>query len=66
MTEPYTATVGPDVLDFDTDLYALLRRIGAVHEQGDCVAVWQGPVLVLAIDGAGHTTYLSDPEAHRV
>jgi hypothetical protein len=66
MTTPYTATVGADVIGCEDCLAALLGEIGAIHEAGECVAVWRGAALVLVIDGAGHTIYLSDPEAHRV
>jgi hypothetical protein len=66
MTIPYFATCGADILAFNDSLRDLLDWIGDIHEAGEDVAVWRGPVLVLAIDGRGHTIYLSDPEAHRV
>jgi hypothetical protein len=58
----YTATVAADVLASDDDLYALLGEVGAIHERGESIAVWQGAALVLVIDGAGHTIYLQQPE----
>jgi hypothetical protein len=66
MTEPYVATVGADLIHADTCLRALLDWLGAVHESGESIAVWRGAVLVLVIDGAGHTIYIQKPEAHRV
>jgi hypothetical protein len=59
MTEPYTATVGADVIGCEDSLAALLGEIGAIHESGESIAVWRGATLVLVIDGAGHTTYLN-------
>jgi hypothetical protein len=66
MNTVYTATCGADILAFNDSLTDLLDWVGDIHEDGEDVAVWRGPVLVLVIDGAGHTTYLTDPEAHRV
>jgi hypothetical protein len=66
MTEPYTATVGADVIGCEDSLAALLEEIGPIHEQGDSIAIWQGSALLVVIDGQGHTVYLTDPEAHRV
>jgi hypothetical protein len=62
MNNVYTATCGADVVGRDEDLFALLDWLGPIHESGESIAVWQGAVLVLVIDGGGHTTYLTDPE----
>jgi hypothetical protein len=66
MNTVYTATCGADVIGCEDSLAALLEEIGAIHEAGESVAVWRGAVLVLVVDGQGHTVYLTDPEAHRV
>jgi hypothetical protein len=65
MNGTYYATCGTDLVHADDDLRALLDWVGDVHETGDSIAVWCGAALVLVIDGAGHTIYLSDPEAQR-
>jgi hypothetical protein len=65
MNSTYYATCGTDLVHADDDLRALLDWLGDVHEAGDWIVVWRDAAVILVIDGAGHTIYVSDPEGQR-
>jgi hypothetical protein len=65
MSRIYMATVGADILAYHTTLEGLVDWLGCIHEEGDSIAVWDGPVLILVLGPDGSVTDLRPAEARR-
>jgi hypothetical protein len=65
MTQIFMATVGADILAYHRHLDGLVDWLRGIHEEGDSIAIWAGPVLVLVINPDGTTTRLQPEEAQR-